>query len=163
MAGDNDTELVPEDRVPAGGVHQFASGAAKVARSKRGLTLNELALLVDCSAPTVSAWEGGRSSPNPRHLAKLAEVLGVHVDDLLRVPANRADLAGLRDRAGLTGTEVAAALALHKTSWSRIEHGYRPIPQRSLPVLAALYQLDEDAIQQAWTRTREAATRRARR
>lgn len=148
--------------MPAG-VHQFAPGAAKVARSKRGLTLDELALLLDCSAQTVSAWEAGNSAPSPRHLVTLADALGVHVDDLLRGPANRADLTGLRERAGLTGSEVAQALGLHKTSWSRIERGYRPIPSAVVLVLATHYRLDQEAIQQAWQRGRDAVTRRARR
>lgn len=163
MNGDNDNRLVREDRVPAGGVHQFASGAAKVARSRRGLTLNDLALLLGCSAQTVSVWEAGKSSPSPRHLVALAAALDVHVDDLIRGPANLADLAGLRERAGMTGSEVAATLGLHKTSWSRIERGYRPLPDRAVELLTTMYKVDADVVQQAWKRGREGATRRARR
>ncbi len=57
--------------------------AIKAARQARGLTLAELGNALGVSRQYVYAWEAGRRNPGPKHLAKLAEVLGLQVTDLL--------------------------------------------------------------------------------
>ena len=55
----------------------------KAARQARGLTLAEVGGALGVTRQYVYAWESGRRNPGPKHLAKLAEVLGLQVTDLL--------------------------------------------------------------------------------
>ena len=49
----------------------------KAARQTRGLTLAEVGSALGVTRQYVYAWESGRRKPGPKHLAKLAEVLGL--------------------------------------------------------------------------------------
>ena len=55
----------------------------KTARQARGLTLKAVGDVLGIDGRHVQAWEAGRRSPGPKHLAKLSEVLGLDVRDLL--------------------------------------------------------------------------------
>jgi transcriptional regulator with XRE-family HTH domain len=55
----------------------------KAARQARGLTLAAVGSALGVTRQYVYAWESGRRKPGPKHLAKLAEVLGLQVTDLL--------------------------------------------------------------------------------
>ena len=55
----------------------------KAARQDRGLTLADVGSALGVTRQYVYAWEAGRRNPGPKHLAKLAEVLGLDVRDLL--------------------------------------------------------------------------------
>ena len=57
--------------------------AIKAARQARRLTLAEVGYTLGVTRQYVYAWEAGRRNPGPKHLAKLAEVLGLKVIDLL--------------------------------------------------------------------------------
>jgi len=162
MTSDSTGHSREEERMPSGGVRGFAPGVVRRARSERGLSLRELAALLDLSVQAVTAWEQGRSTPAPRHFLALAKALHVTVDDLIRIPITEADLVSLRDRAGMTGTEVAAELDIHKSAFSEIEHGYRRLPARLVQPLARIYQRPESMITAAWERGRADLTRRAR-
>jgi transcriptional regulator with XRE-family HTH domain len=161
MASDYDHTAEVEVRVPSTGVHLFAHGVLRRARSERGLTIRDLSLLLDVSPQAATAWEQGKSAPSPRHLRELAAVLRITADDLLRTPLNEADLASLRERAGLSATEVARAVGIHRSALSEIERGYRKLPDRLVGELASMYGRDKEVIGQAWQRGRDAATRRA--
>lgn len=52
------------------------------ARKAKGLTQGELAARVGVHINTAQGWEKG-SQPRPKHLAKIAEVLGVDAGTLL--------------------------------------------------------------------------------
>ena len=55
----------------------------KSARQARELTLAEVGSALGVTRQYVYAWEAGRRNPGPKHLAKLADVLGLDVLDLL--------------------------------------------------------------------------------
>ena len=59
----------------------------RAARIARGLTLQNVAesLGLTCRQQ-IYEWESDRVCPGPKHLAKLAEVLGLQVTDLLPQP-----------------------------------------------------------------------------
>ncbi len=57
--------------------------AIKAARQARRLTLAEVGYTLGVTRQYVYAWEAGRRNPGPKHLAKLAEVLGLEIADLL--------------------------------------------------------------------------------
>ena len=52
-------------------------------RRERGLKQDELAAMLDISAQAVSKWENDQTCPDISALPKLAEILGVTVDELL--------------------------------------------------------------------------------
>ena len=59
----------------------------KAARRARGLTLQNVAESLGLrSRQQIWEWESGRVCPGTKHLAKLAEVLGLDVLDLLPNP-----------------------------------------------------------------------------
>ena len=53
------------------------------ARTKKGLTQQDLAKILNVKQNTISNWESERSTPNKDSLLKMAEVLEVSVDYLL--------------------------------------------------------------------------------
>jgi len=53
-------------------------------RQMRRLTQDELAIAVGVSRSAVAQWESGRSGQATPHLRRLADALGVQVDDLMR-------------------------------------------------------------------------------
>ena len=56
----------------------------KAARNARGLTLQNVAESLGLRhRQQIYEWESGRVCPGTKHLAKLAEVLGLQVTDLL--------------------------------------------------------------------------------
>ena len=55
----------------------------KAARQARKLTQKQVGEALGIDGRHVQAWEAGRRNPGPKHLAKLAEVLGLDVRDLL--------------------------------------------------------------------------------
>ena len=52
-------------------------------REERGMKRSELAKLLNVTPPTVHRWEGGIRVPDLMTLMKIADILGVKVDDLL--------------------------------------------------------------------------------
>lgn len=146
--------------MPNSGVHGFAKSAMRRGRRERNLTLRELAVVLDLSVQSVTAWESGDYAPAPGHLAALAKALGVDADDLFRTQAAETNLVGLRERAGLTATRVAVEVGIHKSALSQIEHGYRRLPARLEQPLATLYGRSETEVSEAWQRARTEVTRR---
>ena len=57
--------------------------AIKAARLARGLTQKAVGDALGINDRHVQAWEVGRRNPGRKHLAKLAEVLGLEITDLL--------------------------------------------------------------------------------
>lgn len=62
----------------------------KTLRDNLGMTQDQLAQKLDVTQGAVAQWEAGLSKPEIGRLPKLAKVLGVTVDDLLREPTNQA-------------------------------------------------------------------------
>jgi len=55
----------------------------RAARHRRGLSQKQVGDALGINDRHVQAWEAGRRNPGPKHLAKLADVLGLDVLDLL--------------------------------------------------------------------------------
>lgn len=55
----------------------------KEAREKRGITQKYVALTLGVKAPSVSAWETGKTFPSAENLAALSELYGVSIDYLM--------------------------------------------------------------------------------
>lgn len=57
----------------------------KILRKTRGLTQQQLADKLEIQRATISNYEIGRRSPHLKELEKIASVLGVNIDDLIKV------------------------------------------------------------------------------
>ena len=57
------------------GLPSWEGRSLKLRRISAGLTLVELAALLDVSKSTVSRWERGDNEPPSDHVAKLADIL----------------------------------------------------------------------------------------
>lgn len=55
----------------------------KAARQARKLTQKQVGAALGIDGRHVQAWEAGRRNPGPMYLARLAEVLGLQIIDLL--------------------------------------------------------------------------------
>ena len=78
----------------------------KAARIARGLTLQNVAESLGLrSRQQIYEWESGRVCPGPKHLAKLADVLGLQVTDLLPQPNHNRPA-----EAGQTGADMTSPI-----------------------------------------------------
>lgn len=55
----------------------------KTWRIERGLTQEQLAKLAGVSVVTIIKWEKDITTATIKHLAKVAEVLGISIDDII--------------------------------------------------------------------------------
>lgn len=125
--------------------------ALRRARLSAGLTQRDLAAAVLRGYPgRVSQWENGLSQPFPRQLARIAEVLGVGVADLL-LPVERKTLRRLRIEAALTIGEVATAIHATEPTVRRWEHGRVVDVVQRAPIerLAAVLHVSESEVEAA--------------
>lgn len=58
-------------------------------RKEKGMTQNELAQKMNVTDKAVSKWERNLSCPDVNSIPRLAEVLGITVDELLNAPAKQ--------------------------------------------------------------------------
>ncbi len=57
--------------------------AIKEARKNSGLSQTELGKIIDVSHTAVSSWENGVNIPNVRDVWKMADELGMSIDELV--------------------------------------------------------------------------------
>ncbi|NLA00221.1 helix-turn-helix domain-containing protein [Rhodococcus hoagii] len=111
---------------------------------------------------TIRRWETGNSAPAPDLLARVAEVLGVDVDALAVIQDAAVSLASWRTKKGFTQEEVAAALDMSPSTYSRLERGERPVTNGDTATLASLFGIEPEQVRSSWMRAhqRPGGTRR---
>lgn len=132
-------------------------------RTSAGMTQEDLALMLNVSKTSISSWEVGRTSPQPRHLIQLAEILEVSRDDLLTEADPRRGLADRRMRAGLNQDEAAEASGLTITVLQTIERGVRLPTDEQAEALGRVYGISTAEIHetaQAFREQRRAQVRK---
>lgn len=89
-------------------------GRVKSLREQKGLSQEQLAALIDVSRPVVTKIEGGKKAINSLELRRIADVLGVSVDELTR-PVNEEEetLVG-RFRARQNGEDPILAASIEQ-------------------------------------------------
>lgn len=135
-------------------VHSFDPGALVRLRRARGLSHDALAELVDSARPTLIAYEKGTRTPGPATLLRLATALDVDVLDLTTTTLERAGLADLRARVGLSKTEISARLGMARHTVDRIERGVRELEPATAEALADVLGVDTAAVGAAYERGR---------
>ena len=84
----------------------FSNNLGRLMR-EHGLTMRDLAQRIGISHQAVSQWMSGQNGPGNRHLAKLANVFGVNVDQLI---SPQPGAPGLEARSAASGNSVNGAL-----------------------------------------------------
>ncbi|MGW3201935.1 helix-turn-helix transcriptional regulator [Streptomyces sp. NPDC001118] len=140
-----------------GGVEGFKGDRLRRARRRRALSLAELAVAVDSNPNSISRLERGEQKPPPALLRSLAEVLGVKPTYLAPLPS-KPTLRHIRERAGLTGSEIARALGVTPGTVSSTERGVTH--PRDAPAWARAYDVDLTTFDAAWAHARTATARR---
>ena len=115
-------------------------------RQARGKSQEALAEEVGCSRSTVAMWESRNQRPGPRLLPRLARGLGVAPLDLIELVGSEWTLRLLRRLLGYTQAQVARVLRVAVSTYCDVERGRQDLPDRWVPVLAALFNTDEQTI-----------------
>ncbi|MFD7013968.1 helix-turn-helix transcriptional regulator [Streptomyces sp. NPDC059928] len=132
---------------------RFEAQRLLIARREERLKQADVARIVGVSAARVSAWETGRSAPDPERLPRLAEAVGRDLD-VLFPREGRPDLRDLRADAGysqaatreLTKTSTAGPVAAAETAQRRLAAEYE---QR----LADAYGVSVESLRRAQERS----------
>lgn len=126
-------------------------------RRALGLSHDALGERIDRPRPNIIKWEQGETTPSPEKLVVLARALGVDPWRLTTTRPASAELADLRDWAGMTRRDLAAATGLTREMYSRLERGQFPLTDELAEALAAALGRDVAEIRRAHRR----AVRRA--
>ena len=81
-------------------------------RKKKGMTQNEIAEKMNITDKAVSKWERDLSCPDINTISKLADVLGVSVEELLKAKKNDNSNTKLKDFINLIFKAVALAMGI---------------------------------------------------
>lgn len=131
----------------------FDPAAAAAARAASGLTQAQVADAVGMAKANVQHWEAGRRQPYPAVTAKLAQLYGVDVEDLLISPLElaTADLITVRLAQRISADQMADRLGVSTRTVEVVEGGAR-MPDDPI-TWAAAYRLSLPALATAWRNT----------
>jgi transcriptional regulator with XRE-family HTH domain len=101
------------------GVRGFDPAAMARLRKARGLTLDALGERVGRARPNVIKWEAGEA-PSPPKLVALARALDVDPWQMTLRKPQAAELADLRDWAGLTRRALAARAGIRRSTYAEV-------------------------------------------
>lgn len=146
---------VQETQLSRSRTHGFSPDRLKQARQRVRLTQEDVAVAAGLDPTTISHWETGQTSPGPRQLAAVAQVLGLTPGDFLSSPVANRTLAQLRQQAGLTQGDMAVALGVPATTWGMIERAARTIGDHRTDQVAQLLAISTEDLAAAWQRTRD--------
>jgi len=135
--------------------------ALRSAMSRRGVTVDDVAVHLGTSTTTVYGWLSARRVPEPPVLVGLARALGLRPADLTLVSEAEERLHDLRVHAGLLQAEAATKAGLRQPQLSKMERG-TAVPREDLCAgLARAYGLPTGRVLNAWQRTRDDRRRHA--
>ena len=123
-------------------------------RQERGMSRSDLGRIADVPYNTLRRWETGNAAPAPDSLNRVADVLGVGLSELSAIPAAARTLATARNSKGLTQVDVAVALGMSKSTYSRLERGEREATKTDVQRLSAVLGETEATIRDLWMRAK---------
>lgn len=115
------------------------------ARLAKGLTQTQLAEAIGVNNRQISVWECSSVTPSVTTLAKIADALGVNINDLItehkkKEPNN--NIAQIRKEKGLTQTQLASAIGTSQTMIQKYECGVCKASKDTLKKLASALEVD---------------------
>lgn len=66
----------------SGGTRRFSGDCLREARERAGLRREDVTVSARCGFSSLCSWEAGRTVPNANSLARVADAVGVALDDL---------------------------------------------------------------------------------
>lgn len=134
-------------------VRRFDGHALLLARREEGRKQSDVAEDVGVSAARISAWETGRSVPDPEKLPRLAQAVNRDLD-VLFPRQGRPDLADLRADAGYSQS-ATRQLTVTRTQGpvAAAEKGQRRLAAEYEQVLADAYGVSVEALRRAQERS----------
>ena len=137
---------------PVSPTSPFDAAAFAVARRRAGLSLMAVGDLVGVDRQRVWAWETGRATPGPARLPALAAAVGTDPLQLLYLDPDDPPLAGLRLRAGLSRTQLAARADVPRSTLDRLDRQgrrRRALPEQMATRLAKALGVSADEVRRA--------------
>ncbi len=144
--------MVDERQSTTEAVPSFDPGALRRLRRARGLSHDALGAEVGISRPSLISYEKGSRGIGVHNLHLLGRALGVDVLELTTATRDTATIADLRARVGLSRTDLAGLLGIHRTMWARIELGNRRLRPELMSEVARVLEVSEDEVRQALER-----------
>lgn len=135
-------------------VEGFDPHSFRTLRERAGLTRSQLSRLSGIGLSTLAAWEAGRMTPTVTYLRAAMSILGRPMQDVITQPQHPT-LRSLRVNRGLRRDQVAEHMHMSLSGFSQIERGDVEPTEHRIQQLAALFQLDEQAVQDATRNTRQ--------
>lgn len=123
-------------------------------RARAGFEIGDLGRLADVGATTIYGWERGTRTPQVDTLARVAEVLGVSLEDLIAVAPEERTLADLRNLAGLTQPQLGLKAGIRTTALSKVERAEVPLSAERETALAQVLGLEVTVIREAYARAK---------
>jgi transcriptional regulator with XRE-family HTH domain len=125
-------------------------------RQRRGLTVDQLAVLAGINPGTIRRAEAGERMPSGRVVRALAQALEVEVGELVD-DGGPITLKQIRQRLGLTQRQVAEAIGMSTQMVSRVETGVYGVSDPAR--WASAYRLTPEQWTAAWQAGRDARRR----
>ena len=115
-------------------------------RNMREMSASDLAIAIGVKTSTVYSIESGRITPPQHRLEKIAQVFSCSVSDLMVEdqvnPSVGSELKSLREKQGLSRSEVAAAIGVQTGTVAAIESGkIKVVPEHRLSAYAKVLKL----------------------
>ncbi|MBF6422656.1 helix-turn-helix domain-containing protein [Nocardia farcinica] len=135
----------------------FDPDALVAAMKRAGMNVPKLAREAGIGVSTIRAW---LSSTNPRlpqvhHLAKVAKVLNVELNELIVIPPNDRKLSYYRNILGLGQADLGRLAGLPTSTVSAVERGELVTLNDSVVAkLASVLRISESEFRTAYQRTR---------
>ncbi|MGW4894588.1 helix-turn-helix domain-containing protein [Kitasatospora sp. NPDC004240] len=127
------------------GISGFDGRRLEAARAARGLAARELAAQAGVTVTVLEQYARGERSPERGTVERLATALDCSADDLRT--AATTTLRDLRERAGASQEEAAAAASLKRSAYAMLEQGRtRTLPAQVAQDLAAHFGVDQGAV-----------------
>ena len=123
-------------------------------RTAAGFEIGDLARVADIGATTIYGWERGSRTPQVDTLSRVAEVLGVAMDELIRVPLSERTLADLRNLAGLTQPQLGLKAGIRTTALSKVERAEVPLSDDKAAAIAKALELSIGTVRDAYARAK---------
>lgn len=136
-------------------VPSFDPDALRRLRRARGLSHDALGAQVGVSRPSLIAYEKGIRGIGVHTLHLLSRALGVDPLELTTATRATATVADLRARVGLSKSDLAELLGIHRTMWARIEQGSRRLRPELMPKVAGALEVSENEVRRALERGRQ--------
>lgn len=124
------------------------------ARLAAGISQAEVARLADIKAETVRRWEKGAASPQVDLLARVADVLGIAIADLVDIPEGERFPGDWRVVRGMTQPMLGAAAGVSTQLVGSVERGEVSLSDNLAKKLSTALDISEDELRASYERAR---------